>query len=75
MSPADNDNSNEETDPVPALMVNSTSKNYHLRRSVNGIGMSAQFLVDTRAAVSILSKNVWDKVTALHGEIKLEEGD
>ncbi len=33
--------------------------------------MTTQFLVDTGAAVSLLSK----KVTALHGEIKLEEGD
>jgi len=55
---------------VPALSVCSTA-DYHLHGAVNEV--AAKFLVDTGAAVSLLNKSVWDKISR-DGGLQLETG-
>ena len=61
-----------EADAIPALSDYRMSSDYHLHGAVGGL--RAKFLVDTGAAVSLLSKEVWDKVTARNSGIRLEDG-
>ena len=58
-----------QTETIPTFSVRSTT-DYHLQGDINGI--SAKFLVDTGAATTLVSKDVWDKV-ATENEIELNQ--
>ena len=58
-----------QSETIPTFSVRSTT-DYHLQGDINGI--SAKFLVDTGAATTLVSKDVWDKV-ATENEIELNQ--